>query len=96
MAVEIKVAVVGEADYSVGITQGLIGYVQFVAIGETVGDGNLKVSRIALLTVGRQAGETDEIFPGFGLPDIFVKSLFASVQMVFAIVGKETVFPTAQ
>lgn len=87
VAVEVKIAVVGQVHQGVGIAAGLIGEGEGIVLSQSVGHLNVQGTGEALLTVKAGAGEDQfSLGVGAGRPDFFMKTMDAAVVAVGAVV----------
>src|ERR1700752_3046944 len=92
---KVEVGVLGQVDWR-GLVRGrLVGDRELVRVGERISHAHFEIARITLLAIGAGPRKHDSsaVCPSyrFTVPQVFVESAYAAVQVVGAVVGRERV-----
>ena len=92
---QVEIRMVGQVDRSGLIGGRLIIDPEFIVIGERIGDVDVEISWVSFFSVGAQVVEFDgDSIGGFdfsGVPDAFVETFIAAMQVVGAIICGESI-----
>ena len=94
-AVQVEIAVVGQAAQGVGVTLSLVLYPQR-RTGQPICHRHRQRSGIPLLPVRRQTAQPQTVLQRLRRPDVFVKSPHAAVEMVLSVVFRQRICHAVQ